>query len=447
MAKYEVQGGIALRGTIRASGAKNAATKQMVAALLSTEESILRNVPKIGDIEITSGILSSVGAKVEWLGPDSLAIRPAGVRTGDIPLAFSGVNRIPILLLGPLLHRCGTATVPVVGGDEIGPRPVDFHLQALETLGAEIKTLDGRYEATARRLKGNIIELPYPSVGATESALLASCLAEGTTTIRNAAMEPEVMDLILFLHQMGAVIDVDVDRRIVVQGVRRLRGADHTVLTDRIEVASFAAAALATDGDVLVEGAQHANMMSFLNHLRRAGGEFEVVPEGIRFFRGPEGLRSLTLQTDVHPGFATDWQQPFVVMLTQAGGLSIVHETVYESRFGYVCELQAMGAEIQLYPECLGSKPCRFQGRDYLHSCAIKGPTPLHGIEMDIPDLRAGFSYLIAALVAQGTSCVRGTRYVERGYAQVPDRLSALGARIRVLPEVDDTQRIQLAAE
>jgi UDP-N-acetylglucosamine 1-carboxyvinyltransferase len=447
MAMYEVRGGVPLRGTVRASGAKNAATKQMVAALLSTEDSVFHNVPRIGDIEITAGILRSVGARVDWLGENSLVVRPAGVRTGDVSGAYSGLNRIPILLLGPLLHRCGTASVPVVGGDDIGPRPVDFHIKALQMLGAEIESRDGHYRATARRLKGNIIALPYPSVGATETALLSSCLAEGTTTIRNAATEPEIQDLILFLMNMGAIIDLDVDRTIVVRGVKQMRGAEHTVLTDRIEVGSFAAAAVATGGDVFVEGAQQDKMLSFLNYLRRAGGEFHAAPEGIRFFRGAQGLRSVPLQTDVHPGFATDWQQPFVVMLTQAGGVSIVHETVYESRFGYVSELKQMGASVELHADCLGAKPCRFQQRDYLHSCVIQGPTRLHGIDMDIPDLRAGFSYIIAALVAEGTSLIGGSRYVERGYACIPERLGALGARIRVLPERDDTQRLTLPDE
>jgi UDP-N-acetylglucosamine 1-carboxyvinyltransferase len=256
-------------------------------------------------------------------------------------------------------------------------------------------------------------------------------LAEGTTVIRNAAIEPEIIDTVLLLQKMGALIAVEVDRTIMVEGVPHLRGADHRMLTDRIEVASFAAAAVATDGDVFIEGAEQGTIMAFLNALRRVGGEFEVRPDGIRFFRGAE-LRSIALETDVHPGFATDWQQPFVVLLTQAAGLSVVHETVFERRFGYTSVLREMGATIELYNTCLGAKQCLFRYGDHPHSCLVQGPTPLHGISMLIPDLRAGFSYVIAALVARGTSVIEGAQYVERGYASIPDKIGRLGGRCLV---------------
>jgi UDP-N-acetylglucosamine 1-carboxyvinyltransferase len=431
MPTYRIEGGTPLRGKIRASGAKNAATKQIVASLLTDEEVILHNVPQIGDVNITIDIVRSLGALVEWVGESSLLIHAASVGSGEVPVAFSGLNRIPVLLIGPLLHRYGKARVPLLGGDEIGARPLNFHISSLQKLGATVTMEADAWEATASRLKGTLIELPYPSVGATESALLSSVLAEGTTVIQNAAIEPEIIDTVLLLQKMGALIAVEVDRTIIVEGVSHLRGADHRLLTDRIEVASFAAAATATDGDVFIEGAEQGTIMAFLNALRRVGGEFEVRPDGIRFFRGGE-LRSIALETDVHPGFATDWQQPFVVLLTQASGLSVIHETVFEQRFGYTSVLREMGATIELYNTCLGAKPCRYRYVDHPHSCLVQGPTPLHGTSMLIPDIRAGFSYVIGALAASGTSTIAGAQYVERGYANIPEKIEQLGGRCLV---------------
>jgi UDP-N-acetylglucosamine 1-carboxyvinyltransferase len=431
MPKYRIEGGTPLRGAIRASGAKNAATKQIVAALLTDDEVVLDNVPRIGDVAVTIDMVKALGAEVDVQG-DTIRTRAASVKSGEVPVAFSGVNRIPVLMVGPLLHRYGRATVPLLGGDAIGARPIDFHMDALRRLGASVALEGGVWKAEGKRLRGALIDLPYPSVGATESALLSSVLAEGTTVIKNAAVEPEILDLILLLQKMGALITVEVDRSIVVEGVPRLRGARHRIVSDRIEVASFAAAAVASDGDVLIEEAEQATLMTFLNALRRVGGEFEVTATGVRFFRGGE-LRSTTLETDVHPGFATDWQQPFVVLLTQARGLSVVHETVHERRFGYTAELRAMGATIEIYTACLGGRPCRYRYGDHPHSALIQGPTPLRGTSMRIPDLRAGFSYLLAACVASGVSVIDGAHYVERGYADIPGKITQLGGRIEVV--------------
>jgi UDP-N-acetylglucosamine 1-carboxyvinyltransferase len=432
MPSYRIEGGTPLRGAIRASGAKNAATKHIVAALLTDDEVILDNVPRIGDVAVTVDMCRALGATIE--GPEeTLRVRASSVESGAVPVAFSGVNRIPVLMVGPLLHRYGCASVPLVGGDAIGARPIDFHMDALRKLGASVTLDGGVWRAEAKRLHGALIDLPYPSVGATESALMSSVLAEGTTVIRNAAVEPEIIDLILLLQKMGALITVEVDRSIVVEGVARLRGARHRIIADRIEVASFAAAAVATGGDVLIEGAEQATIMTFLNALRRVGGEFEVRADGVRFFRGGE-LRSTTIETDVHPGFATDWQQPFVVLLTQARGLSVVHETVHERRFGYTAELRAMGANIEIYTACLGGRPCRYRYGDHPHSCLVQGPTHLRGTSMQIPDLRAGFSYLLAGVVASGPSVIDGAHYVERGYSDIPGKITRLGGRITVLP-------------
>src|SRR5699024_6073680 len=224
--------------------------------------------------------------------------------------------------------------------------------------------------------------------------------------LRNVAVEPEIYELIAVLQKMGAIISVDTDRVIRVEGVDRLEGYNHWALADRIEAASWASAALATRGDVLVKGAEQESMMTFLNVFRKVGGAFDVTDEGIRFYHPGEDLKSIGLETDVHPGFMTDWQQPLVVALTQAQGLSIVHETVYEDRFGFTEALRRMGAQIQVYRECLGGKDCRFGQRNLFHSAVISGPTPLRAADIEVPDLRGGFSHLIAALAADGTSNV-----------------------------------------
>jgi UDP-N-acetylglucosamine 1-carboxyvinyltransferase len=285
------------------------------------------------------------------------------------------------------------------------------------------------YHVKAEYLVGCEVVLPYPSVTTTESLLLAATLAQGRTFLRNAAIEPEVMDLVMCLQKMGAIIDYNADRTFVVEGVRELYGATHEVMPDRIVAASLGCAAIASGGDVLVRGARQEDMVTFLNALRRVGGRFDVSAEGIRFYRhGP--LRSIALETNVHPGFMTDWQPPFVLLLTQAEGLSVVHETVFEDRFGYVATLQRMGADMALYDACLGGSSCRFHSSNYRHSCVIKGPAQLSGAHITVPDLRAGFTYLIAAILARGQSTIEGITHIERGYEHLEESLLHLGAQI-----------------
>jgi UDP-N-acetylglucosamine 1-carboxyvinyltransferase len=343
--------------------------------------------------------------------------------------AHAGASRIPILFCGPLLHRLGEAFIPDLGGCRIGDRPINYHLDILRQFGAEVdKTSTGIYLRAPRGLHGTKIALPYPSVGATEQLLLTAVRAEGITELSGAAIEPEIMDLVNVLQKMGAIISVDTDRVIRIEGVDRLDGYQHTALADRIEAASWGSAALATGGDVFVRGATQPEMTTFLNTFRKVGGEFQVQDEGIRFFHPGGDLHSIQLETDVHPGFMTDWQQPLVVALTQARGLSIVHETVYENRFGFVDALIGMGATIQVYKECLGGRPCRFGQRNFYHSAVISGPTPLSAADIEVPDLRGGFSHLIAALAAKGTSAVAGISLIDRGYEHFTEKLEALGA-------------------
>lgn len=424
-----ITGGVPLTGEIRVAGAKNAATKELVAALLSEEPVTLTNVPEIGDTQVTVEMLEGLGAVVTREG-DAVTVDASELKTHRVHEAFSRKNRIPILLFGPLLARFGKAEIPALGGCKIGARPVDFHVEALRKMGVDI-SCDTEYHATLsdKRLKGAVIALPFPSVGATENIMLSAVVADGITVIQNAATEPEIVDLAKLLQNMGAIISLDVNRTWVIEGVPNLHGATHRVIPDRIEAASFAAAAAITHGDVVIRDARQDDMLSYLNALRRAGVPYDISEDAIHV-RGAETLKAMTLETDVHPGFMTDWQQPFVMLLTQARGVSIVHETVYENRFGYVEALNRMGANITVHTDCLGSKDCRFKHRNHPHSAVIVGPTPLMAADIEIPDLRAGFSYLIAALIADGTSHVTGVEHVERGYAHIVDKMKTLGAKI-----------------
>ena len=438
-AVWELEGGAPLRGSIRAQGAKNAVSKQLVASMLTSDACTLHNVPQITEVDVTLGILGELGAEFQRDGT-TIEIATPQV-TGQVSERYSGLNRIPILLLGPLLNRVGEAVVPMLGGCQIGQRPIDFHVAGLEAMGAEISIEGSSMVAKAKRLVGCRHRLPYPSVGATENLILAAVGAKGTTVIENAAIEPEIIDLLLLLQKMGAHAVVEVDRRILIEGVDRLHGSTHHVIEDRIEIASYAAAAAATGGNIEVIGASQVHLMSFLNFLRRIGGQFTVTDRGMRFWSDSAKLRPWHLETDVHPGFMTDWQQPAVVVLTQAEGVSVVHETVYENRFGYTEHLRTMGARIELSNQCLGRRTCRFVDQDFPHSAVISGPTSLLGSDLAIPDLRAGFAYVLAGLLAHGRTRLHNVWYLDRGYEDIPGKLGALGVDVTVLPELDPGAR------
>jgi UDP-N-acetylglucosamine 1-carboxyvinyltransferase len=433
-----VHGGNPLNGTVKVRGAKNLISKAMVATVLGSTRSVLHDVPKIRDVEVVRGLLELHGVRVsDGATPGEMIFDPANVERAHVDEinVHAGSSRIPILLTGPLLHRLGHAFIPDLGGCNIGGRPIDFHLAALRQFGAMVEKTAGGLDISAPNgLTGINFELDYPSVGATEQILLTAVLAEGVTELKNAAIEPEIIDLICVLQKMGAIIKVHTDRVIEIHGVQELTGYVHRPITDRIEAASWASAALATGGDVFVEGARQVDMMTFLNTFRSIGGRYEVddapVGGGIRFWHPGGDLRATVLETDVHPGFMTDWQQPLVVALSQASGMSIVHETVYENRFGYTHALNQMGANIQVYQECLGGTPCRWGRRGFKHSAVIAGPTKLVATELVIPDLRAGFSHLIAALAAAGTSTVHGVDLINRGYEDFEAKLAGLGARV-----------------
>ncbi len=437
MDSFKITGGKPLEGHVKAAGAKNAITKMLVASLLSDKKCIFTNVPDISEVETTLNLCKEIGMQADWNRKAGwMEVVTKKIKSSYIPLNFSGANRIPILMMGSLLGRTReNIIVPTVGGCKIGKRPVDFHIMALEKLGAivEYRTIKNEHAYFAHApegMKGGIINLPYPSVMTTENAILAACRAKGRTTIRGAAIEPEVIDLILFLQKLGVVIYVDMDRTIYVQETTTFYEVEHKVITDRIEAASFGMAAIATRGRVFVEEAQQSHMITFLNKLRQINGGFAVKEGGIEFFYQGPLKGGLHLQTDVHPGFLTDWQQPFVVLLTQAYGSSVVHETVYENRFGYVDTLLKMGAHVECFTQCLGDRPCRFASQNYQHSLIVKGPTKFQGMEIEVPDLRAGFAYVMAALLAPEESTLTGLPYLDRGYENLEEKLQSLGANI-----------------
>jgi UDP-N-acetylglucosamine 1-carboxyvinyltransferase len=306
---------------------------------------------------------------------------------------------------------------------------VDFHVTALQQMGADVEVQPQGITARAvGRLRGTRITLPYPSVGATETVLLAAVLAEGRTVLHNAATEPEVVELALFLQRMGAHIALRPDRRFVIEGVESLTGADARLQGDRLEAFSYLVAGLMTRGEVRVAGCNQDRLVTAINTLHRMGAQFTINDTWISATASQ--LKPAAVQTDTHPGFMTDWQPPLIVLMTQADGMSVLHETVYEDRLGYVEAVKAMGGEIELFDTCLGGPACRFHDSSAVHSAVVRGVSKLQGAEVTIPDVRAGFSSVIAAAAAEGPSILHGIHHLERGYNAPFETLVSLGCKL-----------------
>jgi len=420
MQKFVITGGQPLSGDVRIAGAKNAVLKEMAAAVLTDEPCVLRNVPRISDVAILRDVMTDIGFEVRRFNGDALELQARQATWAFVPLEAAIKMRASFILLGPMLARFGRVILPNPGGDRIGRRPVDLHVAAMERMGAEIVYRNGYYFAAAPPdgLRGGHVEFPTVTVMGTENAMLAATLARGTTVIDNAALEPEVDDLITMLCAMGARIERTAHRRIEIEGVPRLRGAEHRVLGDRLEAETFAIAAAITRGDVRLDGVNPAHLGSFLDVCDRMGVAYETDAGAsaltFRCCDRPE-LRAVDVRTDPYPGFATDFQAPLSVLLTQATGTSTIHETIFEDRLDYTTELVKMGARIELLDE---------------RRARITGPTALHGAEVGIADLRAGATLVLAGLAASGTSVVSGIEHVDRGYEQIEAKLVALGAHI-----------------
>ncbi|HEY7947396.1 MAG TPA: UDP-N-acetylglucosamine 1-carboxyvinyltransferase [Acidimicrobiales bacterium] len=420
-----------LHGTVRAGGAKNSALKLMAACLLAEGRHVLSGVPHIVDVEIMADVVRSIGGRVTWAGEDGAADAAPGDLVIDVPATlvpeapYELVEkmRASVVVLGPLLARCGRARVSLPGGDDFGNRPIDIHLQGLSGLGASFETVHGYVEGVipdagaGGRLVGNRVVFEYPSHTATDNVLMAAVLAKGTTVLENAAREPEVADLAEFLTAMGARITGAGTSRIEVEGVDELRPTCHSVIPDRVVAATFFAAVGLAGGDIVVVDARANHMDMLLRKLGEMGVRISPTPDGLRA-ESDGRLRSVDISTLPYPGVATDYKPFLVTMLSVADGVGIVTENLFSGRFRYVDELRRMGADI----------------RNEGHHAVVRGVPRLSGAPVRAPDLRAGAALVLAGLVAEGETVVSGAIHVDRGYEDFAGKLNALGADVARRP-------------
>jgi UDP-N-acetylglucosamine 1-carboxyvinyltransferase len=419
-----VEGGRPLEGSVSISGAKNAALKLLAAATLTGERCRFTNVPEIEDVRVMADTLRDLGVVVDHPSPNVYEVASGDVEWLFVPLEAAAKMRASFILLGPLLARFGRVIISNPGGDRIGRRPVNLHVDAMRALGAEIEYRNGYYFARAPgRLRGAEVRFPFVSVMGTENTLLAAVLAEGHTVIRPAAQEPEVDDLIAFLQKMGAEVERTFPDTIEVEGRKRLRGAEHRVVGDRIETGTFIVAAAVTGGHITLEGAPCEHLGSFLEALERVGVDATCTADRIEVRGAPLGsgtYKATDIETAPYPGFATDLQPPACVLLSQATGTSRIHETIFEDRLEFLGELARMGADVTIQDN---------------HHASIAGPSPLHGELVEIGDLRAGASLILAALAAKGSTTIRGAHHVHRGYENIERKFLDLGANIERIPQ------------
>lgn len=413
MEEIVVEGGPPLHGAVGVLGAKNAVLKEMAASLLAAGRHTIMNVPRILDVDLMAQVLGHTGCHVERHGHDISLVIPEDLRP-EAPLELVRQMRASIVILGPLLARCGEAHVALPGGDDLGARPIDMHLESFEQMGASFElvhgVLVGRVDG---RLRGTEVELPFPSVGATENVLLAATLAEGETVIVNAAREPEISDLAEMLQSMGAQVSGAGTAIIHVRGVERLTPATHRVLPDRIEAGTYAVAAAITGGDVTVTGCNPGFLRMELAKLEESGAQVERGEGWLRVI-GCERPRAVDVATLPYPGFHTDMHPQMVALLAVADGTSIVTENLYDARFRYVGELARMGADIST---------------EWQHA-VVRGVPRLSGCPVIASDIRAGAALVLAGLRAEGTTRVGEVHHIDRGYDGFVDKLTSLGARI-----------------
>lgn len=411
MERIVVEGGHPLRGEVKVEGAKNAILPAMAAALLAKEPTVLEGAPPLKDVEAMAGILGWLGVEVKRDGPQTWVIDPAPLSRLDLPEELSRKLRSSLFLLGPLLARFGQVEMGYPGGCSIGARPIDFHLKGLRQMGVEVLEETPIVKARAAELRGADIYLAYPSVGATENLMMAATLARGTTTIRNAAKEPEVVDLARLLSAMGARIRGAGSDVVVVEGVRELLGVRHRIIPDRIEAGTFLLALAATGGEGAVTGVHPGHLHAVLDALHQMGCQAHLTRDTIRL-RAPGRVKPVDIRTQPYPGFPTDLQNPALAVLLKADGTSIIIESVFESRFRVVEELRRMGAQVQV------------DGR----LAVVRGVPRLKGARLQAQELRGAAALLIAALSAEGVSTLEGVQHLDRGYSRLEEKLSSLGA-------------------
>ena len=412
MSNYIVEGGKKLEGTVKISGSKNSALPIIAATILNAGKTTLYNVPNIQDTQMMFKILETLGAKVEKKN-GKIKIDTSKIKKYEIPQELMHKMRSSVILAGALIGKYKKAIFSYPGGCDIGSRPIDLHLKSFEKLG--IKTIQnyGRIECTSEKIKGEQIDLDFPSVGATENAILASILAEGTTTITNAAREPEIIDLQNFLNKMGAKIKGAGTNEIEIEGTKKLKDVSYNIMPDRIETGSFLCFAAATKGNITLEGTNSSHITPIINKLTEADCKIEIGKNIIKI-QGPKRLKAVDVKTLPYPGFPTDMQSIFSAMLSTAKGTSIIIENIFENRFKYTQELNKMGAKITT------------EGK----SAIIRGTKRLYGTNVAATDLRGGAALVLAGLVAKGTTTIENIEYILRGYENLENKLQKIGAKI-----------------
>jgi len=437
METFVITGGSSLKGEISIQGAKNVALKIIVCSLLTDDELIIHDIPLLSDVQCMLDVLAGLGVKYKHSG-HTLSLRNTGITNVTVPLDVGARLRTSSMVVGPLLARYGKAVIPNPGGCRLGSRPIDRHIDALQQMGAAIEydPQDGYFHLTAKKLTGTTIVFPKNTHTGTETLLLAAVLATGTTVLKNAAEEVEVDDLILLLNNMGAQIKRTASREITIHGVDSLHGATHTVMPDRNEEVTFAVAAAITRGSITVHKSQRNSLRYFTDAYRKTGAHIRAIDETTTEYSFSGTPIPVDIQTMPHPGFMTDWQAPWAVFMTQAAGVSHIHETVFESRFAYVEELRKMGADLTFFephvhhPETYYNFNWADRIPDSFQGLTIHGPTKLHNAILTMHDLRAGATLVLAALIAQGQSIIHGIEQIDRGYERIEDRLRSLGASI-----------------
>ncbi|HYH03515.1 MAG TPA: UDP-N-acetylglucosamine 1-carboxyvinyltransferase [Bacillota bacterium] len=414
--RFEISGGRKLKGMVKISGAKNAVLKLMAAALLSNSECLIRNVPRIRDVETMIGVLRGLGAEVSWEDETSLRIRVDQGLDYTAPDQYVREMRASAQVMGPLLAKLGRVKLYQPGGCIIGPRPIDLHLKGFQALGANVFEEHGYVYVEAPKLRGTEIHLDFPSVGATENLMAAAILAEGTTIIRNAAKEPEIIEEQNFYNRLGAKIRGAGTDTIRIEGVPRLNNKviDYMVIPDRIEAGTFIIGAAITGGDILIDDVIPEHIEALIAKVREVGVNVEIEPDRIRVISSQK-LKPADITVLPYPGFPTDLQPQMTALLSVTDGTSVVTENVFGSRFGYVDELIRMGAAIKVESR----------------SAIVKGVATLSGASVYAPDLRAGAALVIAGLAAKGVTSIEGIQYLDRGYVGLEEKLTRLGADLR----------------
>ena len=416
--KLIISGGNRLQGKVKIDGAKNSALSIMAATLLTKDVCILRNVPHLTDVGIMADVIRKLGVSVEWKENNSLYIDSDNFNNYEAPYELVKMMRASILVMGPLLARLKRAKISLPGGCAIGARPVDYHLKGFEALGAQVEVEKGYIEAKVNKLKGGDIYLDFPSLGATENIMMAACLAEGITTIENAAKDPEVVELGHFLNKMGAKVEGLGTDLIKIEGVKKLHGIDYSIIPDRIEAGTYMIAAAITGGDVLIENADPLLLKPLIVKLEEAGVQIEIKKNLIKVM-GPDRAKAVDIKTLPFPGFPTDMQPQFMALSCVAKGTSVITETVFEKRFTHIGDLIRMGANIKV------------EG----HSAIIKGVKKLSAAPVMASDLRGGAALALAGLVAEGITELSRIYHLDRGYMNLVEKLTSLGADIKRVKE------------